>query len=505
MIPFDLEPFKTLIRDRCGLNFEARNEETLQRALHERIRHLAIRPGDYLPRLLTNEREFQELVNRLTINETYFFREPEQIRLLVNSLAPRKLIAREGQSPVRVLSAGCASGEEPYSLVMALMERYGESVGRLFQFIGCDIDSVVLAKARRACYTQFSFRSLDESLRRRYFHHEPGGGHCLDDGVKSVVAFHQYNLLADAPPPVLRNIDILFFRNVSIYFNVPTRRLILERLASLLREDGLLIVGISETMANDLGVLRLMEEDGQYYFVKGAPAEKPNPYPMLAPTAPLSLTDWKPTEGLHPSPPTAAETAHPLSPPLLAASPLSPSPTADSFARDLSESRRLLEAKRHDEALILLDTLLAVQPAHLAARLLKAHLLLLRKDFHTAEAMARLVLTEDSRCIDALMLLGLSAKWRQQPSEAIGWFKQVVYWRHECWPAHYYLADLYRACHETERARRGYRVVMQLLSGTVSDTGMRHIPLELPVAEIRFLCEHQLARLGMTPAHSRMR
>ncbi|MBF0191210.1 MAG: tetratricopeptide repeat protein [Magnetococcales bacterium] len=508
---FDLEPFKALIRNRCGLNFEARNEETLQRALHERIRHLAIRPGDYLPLLLANTREFQELVNRLTINETYFFREPEQIRLLVNSLAARKLVARDGRSLVRVLSAGCSSGEEPYSLVMALMERYGESVGRLFQFIGCDIDSVVLAKARRGCYTEFSFRSMDESMRNRHFHRDPGGGHCLDNSVREQVVFHQYNLLADSPPLVLRHIDILFFRNVSIYFDVPTRRIILERLASLLQDDGILIVGVSETMANDLGVLRLMEEEGHYYFVKGAPAESTSPFPLLTPTAPLSLIDdCKPAATPLPAPlsegiplPLSSACSAACANPMITPAPASSAPPL--CLPDLTAARRLLEEKRHDEALTLLDTVLTADPTHLEARLLKAHLLVLRKEFHAAETMAKRVLAEDSRSIDALMLLGLSAKWRQQPLEAIEWFKQVVYWCHDCWPAHYYLADLYRAGHETERARRGYRVVMQRLSGPVSDTGIRHIPLELPLAEIRFLCEHQLTRLGAPPARARTR
>ncbi|MBF0213817.1 MAG: hypothetical protein HQM00_09695, partial [Magnetococcales bacterium] len=105
----DLLPFKRLIKLRCGLHFETNNEENLRRALLERCGHLGVIPEEYLTRLHTQEHEFQELVNRLTVNETYFFREAEQITLLVERLAPRLLVARArhpGGAPVRTLSAG---------------------------------------------------------------------------------------------------------------------------------------------------------------------------------------------------------------------------------------------------------------------------------------------------------------------------------------------------------------------------------------------------------------
>jgi chemotaxis protein methyltransferase CheR len=92
-------------------------------------------------------------------------------------------------------------------------------------------------------------------------------------------------------------------------------------------------------------------------------------------------------------------------------------------------------------------------------------------------------------------MLGLASKWRQQSEAAIRWFKQAAYACHECWPAHYYLGDLYRQSGETELARRAYRVVISLLSGGESDTGIKVVPLGLLAGEIRFLCEHQMARL----------
>ncbi|OQX13384.1 MAG: hypothetical protein BWK76_16245 [Desulfobulbaceae bacterium A2] len=483
-----LLPFKTLIKQRCGLSLEGPAEEKLARALEERIEALAIRPEDYYPRLYAREIEFQELVNLLTINETYFFREPEQIHLLVDRLAPRLLAAHGAMAQVRILSAGCSSGEEPYSLALALLDKYGESTTHLFRLAGGDIDSAMLARARLGRFHDYSFRAMPATLRDRYFDPEYHGS-VLREQVKHLVSFHKLNLMADSFPPELHDFDIIFFRNVSIYFDTPTRRVIQHKLATLLRDNGILVIGTAETLANDLGVLPMMEEDGLYYFVKGQP-----PLPEATPR-PRSPAVFVPAASVPPPMPVPEPMATPQVPlpDVLPPSVAPPSPTAG-----LDQARSLTHDKRYDEALPQLDTVLAQDPDNAEARLLKAHVLLNRKNFAAAEELALHVLTFDSWSIDALLLLGLAAKWRQQTDAAIHWFKRAAYACHACWPAHYYLADLYRTNGETEPARRAYRVVVQLLSGTEPDTGIRCVPFGLPAGEIRFLCEHQLARLPAT-------
>lgn len=481
----DISPFNILIKERCGLLFEGDNAGKLGHALRQRLAALALQPTAYYALVQGNEREFQELVNLLTINETYFFREPEQIRLLVDHLAPRFLAAHGGKTPVRILSAGCSSGEEPYSLAMALFDKYGTSVGQLFSFAGGDIDSAVLAKARSARYTDFSFRGVADEVKHRHFDKDRWG-RVVKEQVRSLVSFHELNLLACDFPPALRDFDIIFFRNVSIYFDAPTRKIIQHNLASLMKDDGILVIGTAETLANDLGVLPQVEENGLFYFVKGKPPLAETSVPVIRPlfdalTAPLPLAPV-----LSPVPAPLA-----LTPAASPASTAAPTMVPANF--DLA--RQLTGDKRYDEALPQLDAVLADNPAHAGARLLKAHVLINRKDFDAAAELAQRVLAADTWSIDALVLLGLAAKWRNQTSEAIRCFKQAAYTCHECWPAHYYLADLYRKNGEQELARRAYRVVVQLLSGNEPDTGIKHIPLGLLAGEVRFLCEHQLARL----------
>ena len=506
---FDAGAVKALIKARCGLLIEGHGEEKLLHALAGRVKALAIPTAGYYARLASDEAEFQELVNLLTINETYFFREPEQIRLLVDRLAPRFLAARAGQGPVRILSAGCSSGEEPYSLVMALMDRYGESVSRLFAFAGGDIDSTVLARARQARYGEFSFRGVPASVRSHYFDKDRQS-YVVKPDVKKLVQFHELNLLADSQPPALQGFDIIFFRNVSIYFDAPTRKVIQQNLAALMKDEGVLVIGTAETLANDLGVLPLVEEGGLFYFVKGQPPlpEAPPSQLRSQPVAPARiLPAMPPATPAAPSMPPSATFVFPDAwrPPEV----VSTAPQALQTAL-LDSARQLTQDRRYDEALPRLDAVLAVEPAHTEAQLLKAHVLINRKAFAAADALAQQVLARDAWSVDALLLLGLAAKWQQQHEAAIRWFKQAVYTRHDCWPAHYYLADLYRNrghSADAEPARRAYRVVIQLLAGAGSvkeaETGIRHVPLDLPVGEIRFLCEHQLARLPAARAGER--
>lgn len=484
----DLSPFKELIKQRCGLILEGNNQDKLADVLCLRLAASGCaNPGEYLVRLYGSTSEFQELVNQLTINETYFFREAEQLHLLADTLVPRLLARRSAGSPLRILSAGCSSGEEPYSILMALREKYGESTSTLVKVIGGDIDTQVLAKARAGRYGEFSFRGVPAEIRARYF--DCAMGTCqLKDSLRNQVEFHPLNLLADAFPPVLHDFDVIFLRNVSIYFDAPTRRVIQRNLASLLKDDGILVIGTAETLANDLGELALVEEHGLFYFAKpnhpyetrsaalrpGTAACPPTalawPLPDLAVTFPAPQT-------------TPAPLPEPFAPPIAAAPP------------DLDEARRLVDGKRLDEALELLERILSDHPFDASALLLKAHILLNRKDFTAAQAVAQQALDADPWSVDALMLLGLAAKWRDQPIDAVRWFKQAVYTRHDCWPARYYLAELYRNGGEADKARREYRGVQQSLSRP-TDPGLKVVPLGMPAAEIRFLCEHQLSKLG---------
>lgn len=455
---FDLTRFIQLIKSRCGLLFEGSNQTNLAQAVTLRLTRLGVQPDSYYQLLLNDLSEFKELVNLLTINETYFFREPEQLQLLVEYLLPRFLASQDRTGPVRILSAGCASGEEPYSLAMALLDKYGDSLSHLVSLTAVDIDTTVLTKARQGIYSPFSFRGVPEEVRTRHFDTLSTGGYALQKRVKQLVNFYEFNLLESPAPPFLQQFDLILFRNVSIYFDQPTRQQILRNLAEMMTKQAILIIGMVETLANDLGIFALQQEEHLFYFRKHTPEHE------------------------HPSSPV-----QPI--------PLATPPPRPSLEAELKILRQLTQEHAYDQALPRLDALLTLAPDNTVARLLKAHILINRKEFAAAAQLVQPIIAANPEQTDALLLLGLAARWQQQYAASILNFKQVVYLMHDCWPAHYHLAELYRINGETERARRSYRTVLQLLSGTLTEPAMQTVPLDLPMHDVRFLCEHHLARL----------
>ncbi|MEI6415195.1 MAG: protein-glutamate O-methyltransferase CheR [Pseudomonadota bacterium] len=472
-VPLDLIPFKTLIKQYCGLLFEGTAEGKLDMVVRERLVACQIPEAvGYYARLLRDAGEMRELVNRLTINETYFNREPEHLNLLMGRLVPRLLARPSTAGPLKILSAGCSTGEEPYSIAMALYEKYGESTHRLFQILGGDIDQRALEQAQTACYTEFSFRGLAESLRQRYFDQD-GEKYRVKETLRRLVTLLPLNLLATSYPDALQKVDIVFFRNVSIYFDIPTRRLIQTHLASLLKADGYLLLGTTETLANDLGILSLVSEDGVFYFARNPP------FAMAQAVLPMpAMTHRDQT------------TRRPRTPPL-----------AMAMATDFDTAFGLARDQRHDEALTHISSLTRASPQDPRPHLLHAHIRLQRREFAEAETAAQQALALDNWFVDGLVLMGLIAlKWRGQPEDAIRWFKQAVYVRTGCWPAHYYLAELYRSGGNRQLARREYRLVLnQLDAETEPDGDLKAYPLVFPLAELRLLCERHLSQLADLP------
>ncbi len=187
MTAHSLQPFKDLVSQRCGLSCDGVAEANLVSALALRMKVTASQSASsYFILVSGDEDEFHELVALLTVNETYFFREPAQLTLAADILIPRLLSGRADDRPLRILSAGCSTGEEPYSLAMALREKFGESAGHLVSITAVDIDRQALASACRAEYGEFSFRVLSPELRDRHFLNKPPNRYLLSDAVRGM-------------------------------------------------------------------------------------------------------------------------------------------------------------------------------------------------------------------------------------------------------------------------------------------------------------------------------
>jgi chemotaxis protein methyltransferase CheR len=242
-----------LVRRHCGLHFQPDSRFLLEKRLQRRIQELDLGSFAAYHYLLQSdaagERELSHLIDELTTNETYFFRERNQLRALIEEIVP-ELRGRRGalNTPVSIWSAGCSSGEEPYSIVMLAMEA-GLEPGRDLRVYASDISRKVLQKARRGEYRPASFRDTRPELQKKYFTERDGCWRIADD-VKRHVVFTHLNLMDRGRLSLLGSMDVILCRNVIIYFDLETKAGVIRTFEEKLRPGGYLLLGHSESLIN---------------------------------------------------------------------------------------------------------------------------------------------------------------------------------------------------------------------------------------------------------------
>jgi chemotaxis protein methyltransferase CheR len=258
---------RDLVAERFGLRYADELAYLLERRLLPRVEALGLRSFlDYYDFLvngalpgLERERELAEVFERLSTRETYFFRESYQLDALRSELLPRLAEARRHQRSIRLLSAGCASGEEAYSLAITVSQTGLFDSGWDIQIVGCDQSQRALEIARRGAYGRSSLRQIDEAILQEYFHKNPAGEYAVNDAVlrQCRMQFVQANLsLASAEwgevgstrQALAGPFDAIFCRNLLIYFERARRVPLLCGLAERLRQDGYLFLGHSESL-----------------------------------------------------------------------------------------------------------------------------------------------------------------------------------------------------------------------------------------------------------------
>ncbi|MBF0220150.1 MAG: protein-glutamate O-methyltransferase CheR [Gammaproteobacteria bacterium] len=505
----DLAPFKKLIKARTGLRFEGQNEILLMQNLLKRYALIDVDASRYLNKLQTDSHEFQQLINLLTINETYFYREPSQLQLLTDFLIPRLYEQRgDNRAPLRILCAGCSSGEEPYSVLMALHQCYGDTIATRFQVIGGDIDEMALAKARAGRYRRFSFRLLPEALQERYFSQEEDE-FVVAAKLRDQPQFHHLNLLADSYPQPFHHVDIIFFRNVSIYFDITHRHQIITQLARLLNPHGILLTGITESLANDFGILHLHQHQNNFYFSREtghAPSWQQSHRPA-APQRVTPLPDLTQPDITRPDltrlPPLPIPMATPAA---VASAPQQPTaapapPPRQEGAPSDATLRQLFFTKRYKELQQGIEAAKKEGRTALPLLQLQAAMLFNQKQMAEAEIAAQAALTEDRWALDTLLLLGQICRWKNLPEEALHWYQQVIYVAPANWLAHYLMADIFNNRGQSQRAEREYRLTLKqlklIISGQSSNPELLSLQLlAIPLEQIAYLCECNLKRLS---------
>jgi chemotaxis protein methyltransferase CheR len=245
----DLKLLGDLIQERFGLTFEGIRQEILASRLGPRLRELHLDSPrayyEYLRFHPLRDAEFDRLPALVTNNETYFFRETRQFEILVEHVVPERRGRAPGR-PLRFLSAGCSSGEEPYSLAIALQSA-GHAPGRVWEMDACDLNAERIARARDATYDEGSLRACDEEARQRYFIRE-GERFRLRERYRAGVRFFPANLLSPGFALEREAYDAVLCRNLLIYFGDSAFDRVITLLCRALLPGGYLFLGHSESL-----------------------------------------------------------------------------------------------------------------------------------------------------------------------------------------------------------------------------------------------------------------
>lgn len=254
MQPEEFRLIREFVAEEYGLNIDESRMVYFSSRLRPRLDELCLSSfRDYYAFLKfspLNSDEHQNFVSLLTNNETYFFREDAQLRVIAEHLLPQMKERKQvsGERRIRIYSAGCSSGEEVYSLAMILLESGHFLWDWDIEVTGIDIDCEMLVKAREGVYTGRAFQTTPQHYLEKYFT-KVGDNFHVKESLRRITRFEQVNLLQLDPLLTCDRADVILCRNVFIYFKDDTIRRIVDSFASLLQPEGYLFLGHSESLS----------------------------------------------------------------------------------------------------------------------------------------------------------------------------------------------------------------------------------------------------------------
>lgn len=232
------EDFKKSVYSLTKIDLSSYKEKQMRRRIDSLVtKNKCTTYNDYVALIKNNKEKFEEFVNFLTINVSEFYRNPDQWELLDKEFIP-EMMKHSGQT-LKIWSAACSTGDEPYSLVMALSRHIPLNK---IHILATDIDNQVIATAKVGLYNEKSIAGVPEDLKKKYFT-KVGNSYQISEEIKKCVEFKQHNLLLDPYP---KDYDMIVCRNVVIYFTDEAKTEVYRKFAEALRKDGLLFIGSTE-------------------------------------------------------------------------------------------------------------------------------------------------------------------------------------------------------------------------------------------------------------------
>jgi len=442
------ERIRGLVREASGLEFPASRRHSLDRAIDRALREGCLREAAELEVLLAGpdrRLELEAFVAGLTVGETHFFRHQPQLDALRAHVIPELIRMRLADRRLRIWSAGCATGEEAYSLAMIVDELLPRWAGWSVSILATDINRPALERAQRAVYGPWSFRGVPEHVKERHFRRE-GRQYHLSQRIREMVTFGYLNLVGDGYPSLVggtQAMDLILCRNVLIYFSEATARCVVERLERCLADGGWLVAGHAEAA---MPVFRERFE------------------PLERPRAVLHRKRWS----ARPAPALWAAPAQRMSEDATAA-PLAPvvphSTAAPAAPDDHHRAEALWRTGDADGALAILEGLAEASDDDALAPYLAAKIQASRLRLESAERTVELALRRDPLHAPSHHLHGLILDAAGRPDGALAALRRAVYLDPGFALGHYSLAAMFVRAGQAARAGRELDSLDEALRG----------------------------------------
>ena len=255
----DFQKFREFFYRKTGIQFDTGKRYFVDKRILERMEATdqpQFRNYFTMLRFQASGEEMQILTNLMTVNETYFFREEYQFQCMVNSILPYLVLRKKDDKPIRIWVIPSSSGEEPYSIAIYLLERWAGIHNFDVEIVASDIDTQILQQARRGLYSDRSVGQLPKEYLDKYFTRTPQG-HQISDVLRSAVEFTRVNLSEPADTRPYRQFDIVFCRNLLIYFDDLSRKTAAETFYDALKPGGFICLGHSESMSRISSLYRV--------------------------------------------------------------------------------------------------------------------------------------------------------------------------------------------------------------------------------------------------------
>ena len=251
----EFQRFSALVYEHAGIKLPSAKKIMLEARLQKRLKVLGMGTfeeyGDYVLSREGHDNELVHMIDVVTTNKTDFFREPAHFEFLVKTAVPNIQQKQKGKDHLRVWSAGCSSGEEPYTLAMVLTEYAQNKPGFKFSILASDICTQILETAKTAVYPEDRAETIPLILKKKYMLRSKNREIALvriGPQLRSAVSFRRINFMDDSFD-VAEKMDIIFCRNVVIYFDKPTQQTLMRKFHNQLKPGGYLFIGHSETLS----------------------------------------------------------------------------------------------------------------------------------------------------------------------------------------------------------------------------------------------------------------